>query len=355
MMTSRDDVVTFLNDLFANSNVPCRVQHTTYGGLGMFASRRILAGEVVLHERPLLLTIERPHESHVCAHCLARSQHGRDWDIVFRNCDRVRYCSSACQASHQHTDLECAALANCDADDDAVDLVTQAIAALALRAREGELELLPGVVVGFSGYDRLCGIRRTQRNGAVIKRAVVSALKAIAPPARVPAKELFAVLDRHQANVYGVTGPGNADLALASFVGAFHLFNHSCLPNLVFDSLPRGREEAVGGCRPRFALVALTEVEEGDELVHCYASSAEGPRARRSYLEDHYGFVCSCRRCLSADADLEQEAELTLRLEAMRCGLPGCGSGLGFPIGGEWRQCVHCGGTWEADGRERDG
>ena len=41
----------------------------------------------------------------------------------------------------------------------------------------------------------------------------------------MPPAELFDVLNRHQCNVYGVLGAGNADVALASFVGAFHLFN----------------------------------------------------------------------------------------------------------------------------------
>ena len=45
----------------------CRVERTAYGGLGVFATRDVRAGEVVLSERPLLLTVSDSSVSSVCA------------------------------------------------------------------------------------------------------------------------------------------------------------------------------------------------------------------------------------------------------------------------------------------------
>ena len=372
----RTRITAELDALFDRLHAPCRVQATSYGGLGVVATRRVRAGDVVLHERPLLLTVGTLSEETVCARCLASCEPGGEWTLGCERCGRVRYCTERCRGEHVHDALECGALAAAaedeEADEEVSDLVTQAIAALALRARGGRIELLPGVFVGYEGYaERLCGIRRTQRNGLHVKRSVLSALRAIAPSARVPPKELYDVLDRHQANVYGVLGPGNADVALASFAGAFQLFNHSCLPNMVFDCRPRpdddvedaarrsagGSDGTVGAAgagteaerasrTPRFALVALVDIEKGEELVHCYASSAEGPTARRKYLHHHHGFACVCERCQCRDDPLA-EAELSERLDAARCVLAECGSGLSFPLARGRRQCVHCGGAWE--------
>lgn len=367
--TDRVDVMATLNALFATWRSPCEARATSYGGLGIFATRDIRAGERVLHERPLVLTVSRVAECSVCAFCLKRrsSSGPAEWLLRCERCERCHYCSESCAASHIHDKFECEALEAAAADtdaDDVSDLVTQAIALLALRRRGESREVLPTVHMGFEAYRaRLHGIRRNQRNGEHIKRAVVAALRAVGEDGRVPPKELFDVLSRHQCNVYGCLGPGGEDVALASFVGAFHLYNHSCLPNLVFDCQPQaddtksnqadgtaggwaGAADVQSGTMPMFALVALEAVQSGEELVHCYAGSADGPTARRAYLRDHHGFECVCARCTTDDP--EEEAELTEQLDCARCVRAECGSGLGYPIDEHAlsRRCVQCGHSW---------
>ena len=113
---------------------------------------------------------------------------------------------------------------------------------------------------------------------------------------------------------------------------------------------------------PRFGLLTLAEVEEGEELVHCYAGSADGPSVRQAYLLDHHGFRCGCRRC--ACDDIDEELELAATLDAMRCCADGCGTGLGYPVALPAeaglvircvrRRCVHCGSEWSAHDCELD-
>ena len=52
-------------------DAPIRVVRTEHAGLGCYATRRIQPGETVLVERPLVLTVSRSAEHHVCARCLA--------------------------------------------------------------------------------------------------------------------------------------------------------------------------------------------------------------------------------------------------------------------------------------------
>ena len=167
-------------------------------------------------------------------------------------------------------------------------------------------------------------------------------------------------------------GPAGASLGLASFLGAMHLFNHSCCPNAAFDCRPfvqaaDGRptkvlpsaSDAVDGTGVGlvFAMRALVDIPKGREVLHCYAGSADGPARRQQYVLDHHGFECACERC-SCD-DPGDEAELAERLDAMRCIRIGCGTGLSYPLlpaaapkGATRRRCVHCGGVWDEESDE---
>jgi len=217
---------------------------------------------------------------------------------------------------------------------------------------------------GFDSYrDRLCAIARDRRTAKPIEETARAALEAMPVAGRIAPAVLIDALGRHQCNVYGVTGPAAAEVALASFTGLFQLFNHSCLPNILFDSVPTRRflrsdgETAASSSSksdgwPFFQLVAFTDIPAGAELLHSYARSADGPELRRSTLRDHYGFECDCPRC---ECDPLREADIAAQLEERRCPYDDCGSGLGVPVApkeaagpGDLR-CVHCNSTWEPE------
>ena len=131
-------------------------------GLGLFAASSIKAGELILLERPFVLTPAFESRHSVCALCFAQST---SWSLRCDQCDCVAFCSEACaQAQSQlHTELECAALRawrrrreglpevddgnddeeaedgggggddDDDNDDDVADLVFQAIRILSYR------------------------------------------------------------------------------------------------------------------------------------------------------------------------------------------------------------------------------
>jgi hypothetical protein len=380
-----------VNEMMTEAGLAMRLASRDGAGFGVLASRDIPAGTRVLVERPLALTVAHANQKHVCASCLsdARTASGvssreiiEGWLRCCERCRTLHFCSEACERaamSAQHSQCECDTLAALSRDGglaaagNAADLVLQAVRLLAMRAAGQRVQPLPGAAleVGFEAYvERLVGFARDGRTGEVIKRAASAALSAVPAEARVPAAELCAVLNRHQANVYGVMGRRAEGVGLASFVGVLHLLNHSCCPNVVFDSVPADLHAAAGAA---FALVALRDIARGDELCHCYASSSDGPQARRRELLDHHGFECRCDRCA---ADPASEMRMASRLDALRCTRPECGTGLSYPLalpaappadadGGDseddglvdglvGRRCVQCGWQWDVSDCESD-
>ncbi|KAL1527491.1 hypothetical protein AB1Y20_016156 [Prymnesium parvum] len=329
-----------VNAEIAELGWPLRLEKLAGRGFGLVASRALPSGSVVALERPLVLSVSCAHTRTRCAFCLATPR-AAEWELRC-TCAALYFCSAACQrgaeASALHSAAECAALSSflrTAARDPLADLVVQAIRILCHREAGRCVRPWDGspLELGYSSYtERLCGFERSRRSEETLRRAARRALEAVPPSARVPLAELVAVLNHHQANVYGVLGPRAQEIALSSFVGLFQLFNHSCIPNLVFDCCPRpadGASEALSTTvPPRFALVTLRDIAAGEELCHCYAGSADSTSVRREYLLLHHGFECDCSRC--AESDIGVEMDIAERLDGIRCRIPECGTGLGY-------------------------
>ena len=348
---------------------PCEVGESC-GGLGVFATGFIPSGSVLLVETPFALTTAWRGRRHTCAACLADVS-AMPNACACDACSNAVFCSDACRScGNAHSQVECAALAAFEqalAEDGSAepiaDLVLQAIRILSHRHAEWTVRPFgdaDSTTVGYKDYAaRLQPMRRSKRTGAAIKAAVVVTLHAMPPEARVPAAELFELLNRHQCNAIGVLGAGNASVGLASFLGGSHIFNHSCVPNIAFNCRSHERgggthagSSSGGTTPPRFCFRALADIPEGAELCHCYAGSGEGPSQRQQYLQDHHGFVCRCPRCECDDPG--EEAELAETLDMIRCCLDGCGTGLGFLVRPQVRQCIQCGGQWEDEEEEEE-
>ena len=377
---------------------PLSVRRSGLGGLGVVATRDIRAGERLVSEAPLALTPLLGAAAAVCWHCLERAPAGAEQPLRCSGCRLVCWCSERCREAgtvvaltaghaHAHGPTECAALASWETagrpNEDVADLILQAVRLLDVRERAASFRPFPSpsaTRLGFEAYEeRLCDMKRNRENGDAIRRSALSAIDSAPAEARVDRALLEEVLSRHQCNVYGVSGPAAVGHGLASFVGILQLFNHSCAPNLAFDSRPAipiacGEQGgfAVAGMDsedaraprlftapvPMYSLIALRNIRAGTELTHCYASSSDGPAARQEYLRAHHGFRCDCPRC--ACTDPLAELVVSERLDARRCIDPRCGSGLGVHVqdnsgqrqhegDGVMLRCVHCGESWEAD------
>lgn len=257
------------------------------GGLAVYAFRRILPGETVLLERPLVLTVAHVNRPRYCANCLADCQAASPsmpaWPTRCEQCSTQYYCCAECRAAAapRHSGVECAALAasaNEMLDQDDVDTVAQAIRILADRANGRELDIgCAGTFGGLTAYaQRLVGVTpSTEDARAALDRSVTATLKVLPEAARVSPAVLLDLLERHGCNLYGCSGVGGEEVACASFVGLFHLLNHACCPNVVFDSARPAAPATADGAPPTFALRALELIEQGQEVNISYVSSAE--------------------------------------------------------------------------------
>lgn len=142
----------------AGYGFPCRVDSSS-GQLGVFATRRILAGETVAVERPLALTVNREVHMHTCAVCLADSRdtgHAR-WSRECEACHAHFYCGAACEVAGlaRHRGVECEALAalRSDTDDDDLkDQVAQAVRILADRAAGRSVDAGPAGIASYASH-----------------------------------------------------------------------------------------------------------------------------------------------------------------------------------------------------------
>ena len=364
----------------------CRVARSHVSadaGLAMYATRRIAAGEIVLVERPFALTVAPAARAYTCAHCLADSRpSGRaSWPLRCDRCRSPHYCSKECvrAAASRHAGCECDALkllAPLFAEDGAIDpedgdTISQAIRILALRSKGLRADVGPAGRCGADAYaahspnSRMVGVDSTEVAAASLDTISSLVLRAVPPAARIPPAELVDMLERHANNEFGVSCSGGEVVATASFVGFFHILNHSCWPNVVFDSSGRAPPPSDGGA-PLFSLVALQDIEAGEELCHSYCDG--GP----DELLELYGFECRCPRCAERRTSAKGAADDGPVARAWRewqgaleCTAEACGAGDGVRVDGgggggrghhaeEAKQgrmrmrlrCVHCAFEW---------
>ncbi len=361
------------NIALESNDFPCRATVLADGQLGMVANRAITAGERVLIEKPLVLTPTPDARPFTCAGCFAdsRKRHAssfqgfkdptapqgfiKRWQRRCAGCKVLRFCSEECEARLQRRhrqSCECDALGAIArqelaaqrpvVDPLAENMLAQALRLLADRHAAMRLEALRGLIVGYEdGAARLLSVDRSWPPAALVAQAVDAALRLVPPEARVPAEELADLLRRQQCNVYGVSSPTGSDVGRAAFVGAMHLFNHSCAPNLYFDSMPMwpaGSNRTAGHGVPRaaplcgeeagcdtaaFSLVSLLDVPCGAELTIAYTGVDSGVAQRRAHLLEYYGFECKCARCTAEETGREVQvgtpSESDLRSSVSAC------------------------------------
>lgn len=327
---------------------PCTVA-ASGGQLGVFASREIRAGERICSERPLTLTVAHEFRPSVCAVCLrnCRDAGGGRW--ACGGCGMLRFCSGQCEAAAaQRHHTECAALTAVHealaADTKALEVAAQIISILCDRSAERRLDVGAAGEHGFESYQgRL--VKTTPPSAEdrrVNKRAAAAVREAMPSEMMLPDAQLTDLVLRHQCNLYGVSGPGGDTIAHASFVGFFHLFNHACCPNIMFDSAGR---KGPAGATPEFDLIAMCNMAPGTELCYSYCCTFWNASERIEYLRTHYAFDCACRRCACPEYDLEWSEEIE---DTCCVADETCGQGLGIIVepGRDLRRCVLCSAEW---------
>lgn len=70
------------------------------------------------------------------------------------------------------------------------------------------------------------------------------------------------------------------------------MMNHSCMPNIIFNTIN------IKGIN-YMKFIALTNINKNDELCYSYLRNYKLNQKlnRRSYLLNHYNFICNCNLC----------------------------------------------------------
>ena len=101
-------------------------------------------------------------------------------------------------------------------------------------------------------------------------------------------------MSRLHLNAVGLPGGGAALFALPSFI------NHSCDPNALVSWEGGGAVLRLVAQRPIQKGEEIFISSDDDRFVGGLYSDGKGGTCnlkRRSWLEEHYGFRCSCRGC----------------------------------------------------------
>ena len=327
------------SEILHKAGHPCTVAAGA-GGLAMYASRNIAAGERVLIERPVAMNVTERLQERVCAVCLKDSRRESPelskWTLSCKRCKTQYYCSVECATigNVQHTLTACVALKTTNEkinDDDEGDLMSMAINILTDHANKTQRSM--EVAGRFGAADacaqRMVGVAPGSQEAADVLETRTAATLAVLPErAHLPTERVLDLFQRLDCNLYGVPGQKAGEVAaLACFTGYFQLFNHSCYPNVVFDSAQLVAPASIGGDFPAFALYALEDIQSGTELSLAYRRASDDER--QDLFVDHYGFKCTCVVCTG---DRKTVRALEKREHAVSCPIDDCGSGYCVPV-----------------------
>lgn len=120
----------------------------------------------------------------------------------------------------------------------------------------------------------------TAERFAIIKSKIK--YNAISVPQQNAISLSLASEEHHRGAVSGIDSKGCGLYGIASYI------SHSCEPNAKFEFLNGDHTLSV---------VALKDLQEGDELFVSYVSPDLSKKQRKKLIMDTYGFVCKCPKC----------------------------------------------------------
>jgi len=244
-----------IENYFSNN---CELVHGTPKGRGVIATRDIEKGEELFRERSFV-HVSPSEKKTRCAHCM--SPHPQS--MCFE-CFEYAYCSNT----------------NCKEKDwrNGHEFECNAIKEKKNTHKVHDFDRLSLRVIG-----------KCNLNGNASK--IVQSLHVV-PSRQFMKSDGANIYDKHLYSNLSLIGITKTSRAIAMFVGA-SMFNHSCAPNCRESFLFRRAQS------PTIVYHAMRKIEKGEELFVSYVDYRFSYKERREKLEETYGFVCECSRCIS--------------------------------------------------------
>ncbi|OVA11873.1 SET domain [Macleaya cordata] len=294
----------------SNSEIPSRpspppiqVSFTESAGRGVFATRRVGAGDLIHTAKPL---ISHPSisllSSTVCYFCLRKLNSGIQVPSQYQT---VHFCSDECiQESKAFYEIEkrvdwsaynehCSEIVKlCGflhlfkgclgaASADSLDILQPArlIRQMILEMEE-EFGLLKNTLMKAGLEEEQIEFLTKQWYTGVLARIRINAFRI-----ELVGGSYEDLLLSAAASVEAEAAVGNAVYMLPSF------YNHDCDPNVHILWIENVNAR----------LKALRDIEPGEELRICYIDASMDHCARQTLLFEGFGFHCNCPRCVSGD------------------------------------------------------
>lgn len=325
-------------------------------GKGVFTTLNRSAGDILLGETPSIFWAVRHFSKNTCAHCMKYFD-TCSLESHCESCRRVFYCSSACQEADnvKHTSvchiLSIGMHSGLTADED--DIFQLCARALVLRyestmsydavlSQWGESTILTEeeVTSCLKVHSILTAVGADVSEGWVLnlyKRDKACGFAMMAPPhlrhtdedAWTDASndddevdscegvESGDAIQNKAAVKDGESVVGNGDESVVGIIRGFGVYpllgftNHSCMPNCIrWDNIDSSCENMSPEERTTMYFRSLYALSRGTELLQSYVPLGWDYADRHSYLQEMFGFECSCRRCFIEGKLHEHELEL---------------------------------------------
>ncbi|KAI9153352.1 hypothetical protein LWI28_009997 [Acer negundo] len=280
---------------------PIRVSITESAGRGVFATRRIGAGQLIHTAKPLLTHPSFSTLNTVCYFCLR--------NITPNNTSHhLLFCSEDCKHNSKvFYDVESRAdwstfhdycrsqglkypllakrlacmIISGAASADFVDILQPAsLSNEMISQMEEGFGLLRNAFIKADIMDEQMKFLSKQWYASVLSRIRINAFRI-----ELAGGSYEDLLSMAAASIEAEIAVGNAVYMLPSF------YNHDCDPNVHIVWIENADAR----------LKALRDVEEGEELRICYIDVSMSRDARQTVLSQGFGFQCNCSRCLSGE------------------------------------------------------
>ncbi|KAL4297195.1 hypothetical protein GQ457_12G013200 [Hibiscus cannabinus] len=282
---------------------PIRVAVTESAGRGVFATRRIGAGDTIHTAKPIVSYPSLSAINTVCYSCLKKMktvpaslpqgssfccENCRESSKVFYDVEKKAdwlafddYCrTQGLKYPLLVKRLACMVISGA-APAGILDILQPASLTqeMILKMEEG-FQLLRNALVRANIGDEHASFLTKQWYTDVLARIRINAFRI-----ELAAGVYEDLLSLASASIEAEAAVGNAIYMLPSF------YNHDCDPNTHIVWIENADAK----------LKALRDIDEGEELRICYIDVSMSYDARQSVLSQGFGFRCNCLRCLSGD------------------------------------------------------
>ncbi|KAL9150632.1 hypothetical protein ABFS82_11G001700 [Erythranthe guttata] len=280
---------------------PIRVELTEYAGRGVFASRRIGAGELIHTAKPAVAHPSLSMIHTVCYSCLRKLPNRHSTDDMSFCCIQCEQLSKKFYDVEKKADwssfneycrlqglkypllvkrLACQVISGAVTYDILDVLQPEILSSDQISRMKKEAALLRSTFEDSDFESEKMAFLTEEWYAGVLARIRINAFRI-----ELAIGSYEDLLSSAAALVEAESAVGNAVYVLPS------LYNHDCDPNVNILWIENADAK----------IKALRDIEEGEELRICYIDASMDYGARQRILHQGFGFQCNCPRCVSKD------------------------------------------------------